>query len=112
MKTLILFFALLISIMTFAPTQATAAISLGISPVTTTVPPAQKNVKKSFIFQKINKLVGNDMVLLIAMAILIPPFAVLLKEQRTSANFWIAVLLWFLGLLPGIIFALIIVLRD
>ncbi|RYF84528.1 MAG: YqaE/Pmp3 family membrane protein [Chitinophagaceae bacterium] len=47
-------------------------------------------------------------VLEIILAILLPPVAVAIHEGITW-RFWVSILLWILGILPGIIFALLIV---
>ena len=44
-------------------------------------------------------------------AVLLPPLGVFLKEGL-ARNFWIDVLLTCLGYVPGIVFALVIVLRK
>ena len=63
---------------------------------------------------KAQKAAGNggerDTVLLAILAILLPPLAVYLHEDATNDKFWISVLLTLLLWLPGIIYALIVVL--
>lgn len=51
------------------------------------------------------------MLLKIILAILLPPLGVLVQEGL-NANFWISVLLTILGYIPGIIFALYIILKK
>lgn len=51
---------------------------------------------------------GGASIVEIILAILIPPLAVFLHEGVTS-RFWISIILWILGVLPGIIFALLVV---
>lgn len=51
---------------------------------------------------------GGASIVEIILAIFIPPLAVFLHEGITS-RFWISIILWILGVLPGIIFALLVV---
>jgi uncharacterized membrane protein YqaE (UPF0057 family) len=50
----------------------------------------------------------NEIVLAI-LAIFIPPLAVFLYEDSITANFWVDLLLTFLFILPGIIFAFLVI---
>ncbi|PHI18951.1 hypothetical protein CEQ90_15525 [Lewinellaceae bacterium SD302] len=52
-----------------------------------------------------------DLALLVVLAILLPPLAVYLHEGAINTRFWISLLLTLLFFLPGIIYALIIVLE-
>jgi uncharacterized membrane protein YqaE (UPF0057 family) len=54
----------------------------------------------------------HDELLLIILAIFIPPLAVYLKDGSWNARCWIDLLLCFLFFLPGIIYALLIVLDE
>jgi uncharacterized membrane protein YqaE (UPF0057 family) len=75
-----------------------------------------KEVKKEWKSYKKEKRSGKDpsenTVLLCILAILLPPLAVYLHEGEINSRFWISVLLTLLFWLPGIIYALIIVLGD
>lgn len=51
-----------------------------------------------------------DQVLLIILAILLPPLAVFLHEGELNGRFWLSLLLTLLFFLPGIIYALIVIL--
>lgn len=51
----------------------------------------------------------GDIVFLAILAVLLPPLAVYLKEKTINKRFWIDLLLWFLFILPGIVFAMLIV---
>jgi len=70
--------------------------------------------KKMAKAYKAQKAAGNggerDTVLLAILSILLPPLAVYLHEDATNDKFWISVLLTLLLWLPGIIYALIVVL--
>ncbi|MCW3105670.1 MAG: hypothetical protein JWQ09_176, partial [Segetibacter sp.] len=86
-----------------------------------------KEMKKAIKAFKADKKAGQDVstntLLEVIIAIFIPPLAVYLHEGETNNRFWISVLLTilgyllfgfagilFLGSLPGIIYALIVIL--
>lgn len=52
----------------------------------------------------------TDILLLLLLALFIPPLAVFLKDGSWNARCWIALLLWFVFVLPGVIYALLVVL--
>ena len=54
--------------------------------------------------------VSTNTLLLVILAILIPPLAVYLHEGEINNRFWISLILTFLGGIPGIIYSLIVVL--
>ncbi len=74
--------------------------------------------KEKFLSKRLEKLVkrnqninpNDDEVLLVILAILLPPLAVYLLEGVTT-NFWIDLILTLFFWLPGIIFALYLILR-
>ena len=69
-----------------------------------------KNVKKEWKqFNKENKKSKVEQVVLIILAILLPPLAVYLHQGEINGKFWISLLLWFLFILPGVIYALLVV---
>ncbi len=72
-----------------------------------------KEVKKEFkSFKKeseSNKSKKVDKVVLIILAILLPPLAVYLHQGEINGKFWLSLLLWFLFILPGVIYALLVV---
>jgi uncharacterized membrane protein YqaE (UPF0057 family) len=51
-------------------------------------------------------------VLLVILAILLPPLAVYLHQGEVNTKFWISLLLTLLFWLPGVIYALIVILGD
>ena len=75
-------------------------------------------LKEKFLFKRLDKLMKrnhsvnpqDDEVLLVILAILLPPLAVYLLEGLTT-NFWIDLILTLFFWLPGIIFALYLILR-
>lgn len=52
----------------------------------------------------------TELLLLVILAILLPPLAVFLYEGSITINFWISLILTLIFWLPGIIFALVIIL--
>ena len=72
-----------------------------------------KEVKKQWkLFKKekkANKSAKVDQVVLIILAILLPPLAVYLHQGEINGKFWLSLLLWFLFILPGVIYALLVV---
>ena len=65
-----------------------------------------KDFKKE---KKANKSAKVDMVLLIILAILLPPLAVYLHQGEINGRFWLSILLWFCFIIPGVIYALLVV---
>jgi len=72
-----------------------------------------KDVKKELKVYKKEKKANNsakvDMVLLIILAILLPPLAVYLHQGEINGRFWLSILLWFCFIIPGVIYALLVV---
>lgn len=72
-----------------------------------------KEAKKAWkTYKKENK--GNraakvEQVVLIILAILLPPLAVYLHQEEVNGKFWLSLVLWFLFILPGVIYALLVV---
>ena len=74
-----------------------------------------REVKKAVKEFKRNKKKGeasNDTLLLVILAILLPPLAVYLHEGEVNNRFWISLLLTILFWIPGVIYALIVILGD
>lgn len=67
---------------------------------------AYKKAKKS------GKETDTNTLLLVILAILLPPLAVYLHQGEINSKFWISLLLTLLFWLPGIIYALIVILGD
>ena len=72
-----------------------------------------KNVKKQWNLYKKEKKAGRsakvEQIVLIILAILLPPLAVYMHQEEVNSKFWISLLLWFLFILPGVIYALLVV---
>jgi uncharacterized membrane protein YqaE (UPF0057 family) len=75
-----------------------------------------KEAKKQLKAFKKEKKAGRggdvDKVVLIILAILLPPLAVYLHQGEINGKFWISLLLTLLFILPGIIYALLVVLDE
>ena len=75
-----------------------------------------KEVKKSLKQFKADKRAGkaasDNTVLLVILAILLPPLAVYLHQGEINSKFWISLLLTLLFWIPGVIYALIVILGD
>jgi uncharacterized membrane protein YqaE (UPF0057 family) len=71
-----------------------------------------KLVKKAVRDYKANKVAepSTNTLLLVILAILLPPLAVYLHEGTINGKFWLSLLLTLLFWLPGVIYALIVVL--
>ncbi|MFC4261481.1 YqaE/Pmp3 family membrane protein [Ferruginibacter yonginensis] len=70
---------------------------------------ALKEYKKA---KKAGKEPSTNTLLLVILAILLPPLAVYLHEGEINSKFWISLLLTLLFFLPGVIYALIVILGD
>lgn len=75
-----------------------------------------KNVKSAIKQYKADKKAGaapsTNTLLLVILAILLPPLAVYLHEGVINSRFWISLILTLLFFVPGVIYALIVVLGD
>lgn len=72
-----------------------------------------KEAKKLLKEYRSEKKAGHadeaDMVLLVILAILLPPLAVYLKEGEINSRFWLSLILTLLFWVPGVIYALLVV---
>jgi len=75
-----------------------------------------RDIKKELKEYKAAKKAGDDpstnTLLLVILAILLPPLAVYLHEGVINNRFWISLLLTLIFWLPGVIYALIVILGD
>ena len=72
---------------------------------------AKKTLKKYKADQRAGKAEpSTNTVLLVILAILLPPLAVYLHEGVINGKFWLSILLTLLFWIPGVIYALIVVL--
>jgi uncharacterized membrane protein YqaE (UPF0057 family) len=68
--------------------------------------------KQAKLFKKNNKNAhpsSVSMVVLIILAILLPPLGIYLHDEEINWKFWVSFPLWFLFIIPGVIFALLVV---
>jgi uncharacterized membrane protein YqaE (UPF0057 family) len=70
---------------------------------------AKKQLKVFKKEKKANKSANVEMWLLILLAIFLPPMAVYLYYEEINTRFWLSILLWFCFILPGVIYALLVV---
>ncbi|HKZ67796.1 MAG TPA: YqaE/Pmp3 family membrane protein [Chitinophagaceae bacterium] len=75
-----------------------------------------KDAKKELKAYKAAKRAGaepsTNTLLLVILAILLPPLAVYLHQGEINSKFWISLLLTLLFWLPGVIYALIVILGN
>ncbi len=69
-----------------------------------------KKLMKEYKAQKATGDASTNTVLLAILAILLPPLAVYLHENAFNGKFWLSILLTLLFWIPGVIYALIVVL--
>ena len=69
-------------------------------------------IKTAVKDRKSGAIGSDDKLLLIIIAILLPPLAMLIYEDGATGRFWISVLLWLLFYIPGLIYTLVIILGD
>ena len=72
----------------------------------------RKELKSFKAAKKAGKEADTDTLLLVILAILLPPLAIYLYEGEINNRFWISLILTLLGWLPGIIYALVLILGE
>ncbi len=70
----------------------------------------KKEIKEFKAEKKAGKEPSTNTLLLVILAILLPPLAVYLHEGVINSKFWISLILTLLFFIPGVIYALIVVL--
>jgi uncharacterized membrane protein YqaE (UPF0057 family) len=73
---------------------------------------AKKEMKAFSIAKKAGKEPSTNTLLLVILAILLPPLAVYLHEGVINNKFWISLILTLIFWLPGVIYALIVILGN
>jgi len=73
---------------------------------------AKKELKAFSIAKKAGKEPSTNTLLLVILAILLPPLAVYLHEGVINSKFWISLILTLIFWLPGVIYALIVILGN
>ena len=69
-------------------------------------------IKKYQADKKAGKEPSTNTILLVILALLLPPLAVYLHEGEINTRFWISLILTLLFFVPGVIYALIVVLGE
>lgn len=78
----------------------------------TRVKEAKAEIRKIKAEKKAGDEPSTNQVLLVILAILLPPLAVYLHEGEINNKFWLDLVLTLLFFLPGVIYALIVVLKK
>ena len=73
---------------------------------------AKKELKEYKKQQRNGAAADDSKILLIILAILLPPLAVYLHQDEINTKFWISLLLTLLFWIPGVIYALLVVLGE
>jgi len=73
---------------------------------------AKNEIKAFKAARKEGKEPSTNTLLLVILAILLPPLAVYLHEGEVNNRFWISLLLTLLFWIPGVVYALIIILGN
>jgi uncharacterized membrane protein YqaE (UPF0057 family) len=97
-----------------APATVTSAVdefkNLSKSERRSRIKEAKKVLKEYKAEKRAGREADTSLLLLVILAILLPPLAVYLKEGEINSRFWISLILTLLFWIPGVIFALLIVL--
>ncbi|MFN5334304.1 MAG: YqaE/Pmp3 family membrane protein [Bacteroidota bacterium] len=116
MRSLILFISWFIIL---SPSASSAIVrDPSVMPTTSVTNSVDKKVKKQKLaaFKKRLKSLkkydnANDrMVLLVILAVIIPPLAVYLHQDEINIKFWVSILLTLCFWIPGVIYSLLVVL--
>ena len=73
---------------------------------------AKKAIKAYHLAKKAGNEPSTNTLLLVILALLLPPLAVYLHEGVINKRFWISLLLTLLFFVPGVIYALVVILGD
>ena len=73
---------------------------------------SKKELKAYKAAKKAGKEPSTNTLLLVILAILLPPLAVYLHQGEINSKFWISLLLTLLFWLPGVIYAIIVILGN
>ena len=90
----------------------TAFTSLSKSEKKARIKEVKSQLKEYKKAKKVGKEPSTNTLLLVILAILLPPLAVYLHQGEINSKFWIALILTILFFLPGIIYALVVILGD
>lgn len=70
---------------------------------------ARKEIKKFRAARKAGKEADTNTILLVILALLLPPLAVYLHQQETNSKFWITLLLFLLGIAGAFFFSWLLI---
>ena len=70
---------------------------------------AKKKIREFRAARKAGEEVDTNTLLLVVLALLLPPLAVYLYEQQTSTKFWITLLLFLLGIAGAVFFSWLLI---
>lgn len=71
-----------------------------------------KEVKKEIKKHKENQEIDDTTLLHVILAIILPPLAVYLHEEEINTKFWISLILSMIFWVPGIVYAMLVVLDQ
>ncbi len=98
------------------PTTAKAAVnefkSLSKKEKKSRIKEAKKEIKAFKSAKKAGAEPSTNTLLLVILALLLPPLAVYLHQGEINSKFWISLLLTLLFFIPGVIYALIVILGN
>jgi len=97
-----------------APATVTTAVdefkNLSKSERRSRIKEAKKVLKEYKAEKRAGREADTSLLLLVILAILLPPLAVYLKEGEINSRFWVSLILTLLFWIPGVVFALLVVL--
>lgn len=70
---------------------------------------ARKEIRNYYATKKSGKEADTNTLILVVLAILLPPVAVYLHEQETNTKFWITLLLFLLGIAGAVFFSWLLI---
>lgn len=70
---------------------------------------ARKEIRNYYTSKKSGKETDVNLLILVVLAILLPPVAVYLYEQETNTKFWITLLLFLLGIAGAVFFSWLLI---
>jgi len=95
------------------------AIIAANQPVSQTLKVKKKEIRHAVKQSRKNKAtltkhlgMSNAGLLLIILAVLVPPLAMFIFDEGLSNRFWISLILTFIGYVPGLIYTLVVILND
>jgi uncharacterized membrane protein YqaE (UPF0057 family) len=126
MKSVYLFFTLSLCLLFFSPEAQAAASAVRVAPAEVVEQAAAEKTaltkkelrkeRKAFkkdLKAKLKELrASDDLLLLIIIAILLPPLAMFLYEGSATNRFWLSLVLTILFYVPGLVYTLYVILSE